>query len=136
MPQDLDDWVESDGCDDPDPTWPALLALGLLASGLAVAAVPSAGASSARRAVEVYPVTPSGDFTLQGRGYGHGHGMSQWGAYGAASVRHLTGAQIVHFYYPHTELVARTGGPGRSGWTCRPPTQPAPGTSRSRRRRV
>ena len=86
----------------------ALLAVAMATAGLAVTAVPSARATSAAT-VEVYPVTPSGDFTLHGRGYGHGHGMSQWGAYGAALVRHLTGGQIVHFYYPHTRLVARTG---------------------------
>jgi stage II sporulation protein D len=86
----------------------ALLTGAVAAAGLAITAVPSARATSSAT-VEVYPVTPSGDFTLHGRGYGHGHGMSQWGAYGAASVRHMTGAQIVHFYYPHTKLVARTG---------------------------
>jgi stage II sporulation protein D len=87
----------------------ALLTIGVLASGLVTAALPSAGATNAAAKIEVYPVPPSGDFTLAGRGYGHGHGMSQWGAYGAASVRHLTGAQIVHFYYPNTTLAARTG---------------------------
>ncbi|HEX3906629.1 MAG TPA: SpoIID/LytB domain-containing protein [Mycobacteriales bacterium] len=86
----------------------ALLAVAVATGGLAITALPSARATSSAT-VEVYPATPSGDFTLHGRGYGHGHGMSQWGAYGAASVRHLTGAQIVHFYYPHTKLVARTG---------------------------
>jgi stage II sporulation protein D len=78
-------------------------ALGVVAAGLVTVAAPSSG-SPARPAVEVYPVTPSGDFTLHGRGFGHGHGMSQWGAFGAAEIKHLTGRQIVHFYYPHTRL--------------------------------
>lgn len=38
---------------------------------------------------------------LQGRGFGHGRGMSQWGARGAAS-QGRTGAQILDFYYPGT----------------------------------
>jgi stage II sporulation protein D len=85
------------------------LALGAVSAALITVAVPSSGAPSARAAVEVYPVTPSGEFTLRGRGFGHGHGMSQWGAFGAAEVKHLTGRQIVHFYYPHTSLVAVKG---------------------------
>lgn len=51
---------------------------------------------------EVYDVPPSGVFTLHGRGFGHGHGMSQWGALGAASVDKLSAAKILRFYYPHT----------------------------------
>ena len=38
---------------------------------------------------------------LQGRGFGHGRGMSQWGARGAAT-RGLTAPQILDFYYPGT----------------------------------
>lgn len=57
---------------------------------------------------EVYPVPPGGTFVLHGRGYGHGHGMSQWGAYGAAKVKHLSANQILHFYYPHTQLATRS----------------------------
>ncbi|PKW27216.1 SpoIID/LytB domain-containing protein [Phycicoccus duodecadis] len=40
-------------------------------------------------------------FTLAGRGWGHGIGMSQWGAYGAAT-QGLTWREIVAFYYPGT----------------------------------
>src|SRR3954451_877022 len=39
--------------------------------------------------------------TIDGRGWGHGHGLSQYGAEGAAR-KGLTAAKIVHFYYPHT----------------------------------
>jgi len=39
---------------------------------------------------------------IAGRGYGHGHGMSQYGAQGAAR-QGLTARQIVAFYYPHTK---------------------------------
>lgn len=39
---------------------------------------------------------------VSGRGFGHGHGMSQYGAQGAARSGH-TAKQIVAFYYPHTQ---------------------------------
>jgi stage II sporulation protein D len=70
-----------------------------------------AGATHAAKAdttAEIYPVPPSGVFTFAGRGFGHGHGMSQWGAYGAAKVGHLSANQILHFYYPHTTLATRS----------------------------
>lgn len=44
-----------------------------------------------------------GVFTFDGRGYGHGRGMSQYGAYGAA-LRGLTSAQILAFYYSGSAL--------------------------------
>jgi stage II sporulation protein D len=87
-------------------------ALGALSAGLVAVAMPSSGASAgptATAALEVYPIPPGGQFTVHGRGFGHGHGMSQWGAFGAAQVKHLSGRQIVRFYYPHTRLVATTG---------------------------
>ncbi|MGQ0632850.1 MAG: SpoIID/LytB domain-containing protein [Sporichthyaceae bacterium] len=50
-------------------------------------------------------ITPvDGTFSLEGRGFGHGRGMSQWGAQGAA----LSGVkfpQILSTYYPGTNLV-------------------------------
>ena len=48
-----------------------------------------------------------GVFHLEGRGYGHGHGMSQFGAEGAAR-QGLTPAQILAFYYPGTTLATAT----------------------------
>ena len=56
---------------------------------------------------EVYPVPSGGSYTIQGRGFGHGHGLSQWGAYGAAKVANLSSNQILHFYYPHTTLATK-----------------------------
>lgn len=72
-----------------------LLAAGsLLLSGALTA--PSAEADSA--------VKPSdGAFVIKGAGYGHGHGMSQYGAYGAAR-KGLSWKQILAFYYPGTTL--------------------------------
>ena len=46
---------------------------------------------------------------LQGRGFGHGRGMSQWGALGAAQ-QGRTVAQILAFYYPNT-TVGQIGNP-------------------------
>ncbi|MDQ1695481.1 MAG: stage sporulation protein, partial [Frankiaceae bacterium] len=67
-----------------------------------------AGAQGSTAAQETYRVPPNGVFTFQGHGWGHGHGMSQYGAYGAAKVRGLSYQQIVAFYYPHTTLVGRS----------------------------
>jgi stage II sporulation protein D len=39
---------------------------------------------------------------IHGRGYGHGHGLSQYGAQGAAE-QGLSTRQILSFYYPHTD---------------------------------
>lgn len=82
------------------------LVLGLVAGGTAV--VPTAAqAAGSQPASESYPVPPSRVFTIQGRGFGHGHGLSQWGAYGAAKVANLSSNQILHFYYPHTTLATK-----------------------------
>jgi SpoIID/LytB domain protein len=49
------------------------------------------------------PVVLPGSITFHGRGYGHGVGMSQWGAYGRA-MEGQTAAQIVGHYYSGTTL--------------------------------
>ena len=42
----------------------------------------------------------TGSIAVRGSGFGHGVGMSQYGAYGQAKARPvLTGAQIAHYYY-------------------------------------
>jgi stage II sporulation protein D len=48
-------------------------------------------------------VAAPGDFTITGRGYGHGEGMSQWGAWEAAREGVKYDA-ILSFYYPGTTL--------------------------------
>ena len=50
---------------------------------------------------ETYPLPAGGAWTVAGKGFGHGRGMSQWGSQGAA-LRGLTGSQILAFYYPGT----------------------------------
>ena len=42
---------------------------------------------------------------VQGRGFGHGVGMSQWGAYGLA-LRGVSYDQILRYYYRGAQLVA------------------------------
>src|SRR3954466_14722733 len=58
-------------------------------------------------------VAPAGTvFLLDGRGWGHGVGMRQWGAEGYA--RHGFGyRQILAHYYPHTTLSAASPRPVR-----------------------
>ncbi len=63
-----------------------------------------AGLPAPRAGAEVYLRPSSGIFEVQGGGFGHGVGMSQYGANGAAAAG-LTHAQILAFYYPGTSLV-------------------------------
>lgn len=53
-------------------------------------------------------VPSDGILRLTGHGFGHGHGMSQYGARGAAR-KGLTHRQILSFYYPGTTLGSRRG---------------------------
>ena len=50
---------------------------------------------------EVYERPASGVFSVQGHGWGHGHGLSQWGAQGAAS-QGVDADTITSTYYPNT----------------------------------
>jgi stage II sporulation protein D len=68
---------------------------------LCIGAAGSLAAAPTASAAEVYPRPASGTFALQGRGFGHGIGMSQYGAKGAAEAG-LTWAQIMAFSYPGT----------------------------------
>ena len=52
-------------------------------------------------AEEVYDRPAGGVFSIEGHGWGHGHGLSQWGAQGAASLGR-TGEEITAAYYPGT----------------------------------
>lgn len=82
------------------PTLTAVLVAGLLAT----APTPAA----ARKVDQVHPVPASGKYVVQGHGYGHGIGMSQHGAQGAAEAG-LTHEEILAFYYPGTELGTAKG---------------------------
>jgi len=70
----------------------------------AVVAATALVASVPAQASEVYPRPWDNVVTLSGHGFGHGHGMSQWGAYGAAQVGKLSWQRILAFYYPGTAL--------------------------------
>ena len=76
-------------------------------SAVAVAAAgPAEGAAPrvvARPHIEIARFAPTGSLTVQWRGNGHGHGLSQYGARGAA-LKGLSAKQILAFYYPHTTL--------------------------------
>lgn len=48
-------------------------------------------------------------FTISGQGWGHGVGMSQWGARGRAANRGETYDQILRYYYTGTTVTAATG---------------------------
>jgi stage II sporulation protein D len=67
-------------------------------------AVGVAGAVPAGPAQADARITPDrGRFTIVGSGWGHGFGMSQYGAYGAAQAG-MSWRQILDFYYPGTRL--------------------------------
>jgi SpoIID/LytB domain protein len=79
------------------------------ADGLAAApAAPGSATAAVASRGQTYYVPVTRELTVVGRGYGHGHGMSQHGAQGAA----LAGRnyrQILGFYYPGTELGTTKG---------------------------
>ena len=80
------------------------LTVGLLAGTPQLMASGSDQAPPSRVAVDQsYPVPSSGTYTVRGHGYGHGRGMSQYGANGAAK-KGLDHEEILDFYYPGTSL--------------------------------
>ncbi len=92
----------------------AALSCAVLTAGLAaaVAGVGASGGTAVTTHQSVRPIaagteitrfSPSGTLTVFWRGSGHGHGMSQYGARGAA-LKGLSAAQILAFYYPGTRL--------------------------------
>src|SRR5919202_4844529 len=70
-----------------------------LALVLAVAAT-VAGSTAARR---IAPAGPNATFVITGHGWGHGVGMSQYGAYGFAQ-HGFNYAKIITHYFPGTQL--------------------------------
>lgn len=63
-------------------------------------------------AAEIYPVPADGVFPIEGHGWGHGHGMSQWGAQGAAK-QGVDAETIVSTYYPGTTRAVLADAPIR-----------------------
>src|SRR6478672_5573199 len=74
-----------------------------LAASAAAATVVLAGLGHAAAATVAPSLTVPNKATLtvDGRGFGHGRGLSQYGAEGAAR-QGLSAAKILRFYYPHT----------------------------------
>jgi SpoIID/LytB domain protein len=69
---------------------------------LAAAVVASVTPSRPAAAADNFPLPASGSYALSGHGFGHGRGMSQWGAFGMATEGQ-TASQILDFYYPGTQ---------------------------------
>ena len=87
-----------------------------IAAALAAAAIvltPAAPAAANRNVVTTgdpeVVIGTNATLTVTGNGWGHGRGMSQWGAQGAA-LQGLTYDQILAFYYPGTTLGSLGGG--------------------------
>jgi len=74
---------------------------GLLVSALVAAPIAVVLPASPASAEEVFGRPADGVFAIEGRGWGHGHGLSQWGAEGAAR-QGVTYTQILDAYYPGT----------------------------------
>lgn len=81
-----------------------LLPLGASAAIAAVCPSPGGAGMPAHRDV------PPGEVQILGRGWGHGVGMSQYGARGAARLG-CTAEEILGTYYPGTALTARASIP-------------------------
>lgn len=81
-----------------------------LAVALSVTLLGLATGTPAVHAVEASTRPADGVFHLEGRGYGHGRGLSQWGAYGAADAG-LVWTDILAFYYPGTTRTGAGSGP-------------------------
>lgn len=73
----------------------------LVSCSLLVAAAPAA------RAADPDPAAAPADFAVVGAGFGHGVGMSQWGAYGMAKAG-FDAAAIVTHYYANTAVTPMT----------------------------
>jgi stage II sporulation protein D len=84
---------------------PRLSAVALAAGAILLATALPAQAARTDDAVTTVGATT---LTVTGHGWGHGHGMSQYGAQGAAR-QGLSSAQILAFYYPGTQLSSFTG---------------------------
>jgi SpoIID/LytB domain protein len=79
----------------------AVTGVGIAPAGAAVAAsCPDSGGAA------ITPADAKGDVVLRGGGWGHGLGMSQYGAEGAARLG-CTASQILTRYYAGTQVVAR-----------------------------
>ncbi|MEP6762563.1 MAG: hypothetical protein ABJA93_14515, partial [Sporichthyaceae bacterium] len=85
-----------------------LLTIGLSGASLAVTTVPAAAATCpSSGGVSVPEAAASGDVVFRGHGWGHGLGMSQYGAEGAAKLG-CSYSQILAAYYTGSVLRTET----------------------------
>ena len=85
----------------------SLLTTGLTGASLALTTAPAAAATCpSPGGVKVPEATASGDVVFRGHGWGHGLGMSQYGAQGAARLG-CSADQILTRYYAGTAVVTR-----------------------------
>jgi stage II sporulation protein D len=82
---------------------PSKLLLAALVSASLLAGSVVARSSDARARVAQFPPRATPTFVVSGRGWGHGVGLAQWGAYGFAQ-HGLTYGQILAHYYTGTSL--------------------------------
>lgn len=80
----------------------SLLVLGAAASSL-LAAAPAPGVTTTAPTASITTVTAPSVVAVSGHGWGHGLGLSQWGAYGYAK-HGWTYDRILAHYYPGTTL--------------------------------
>jgi stage II sporulation protein D len=78
-----------------------VLALALAVTGLLAGSAPGYPSSEAPSRAKAIPGTPT--FVINGRGWGHGVGLAQWGAYGFAK-QGATYDEILAHYYRGTTL--------------------------------
>ena len=89
------------------PTRPSTLVQGragrFLGAAVALSLIGTSLVSALPAEADTSVTAQAGSFTLRGAGFGHGWGMSQYGAYGAAR-KGLKWEKIMAFYYPGTKL--------------------------------
>ena len=79
----------------------AVAAGAFIAAGPAAAAAPSSPRPPAAPAAQTTALSASATVGVAGHGWGHGHGLSQYGSEGAAR-RGYSATQMLDFYYPGT----------------------------------
>lgn len=80
----------------------------VVVTALALTTVTSSTDPAAASRGDRWDVAGEPTLRIQGRGFGHGHGMSQHGAEGAARAG-LSAAEILDFYYPGTDAGRAAG---------------------------
>lgn len=90
------------------PRLPLPAAAAVSVASLLLAAATALTVPGARAQDPAVVLPAGGSIAVTGHGFGHGHGLSQYGAQGAA-LAGLSAAQILSFYYPGTTTRAMGG---------------------------